>query len=113
MLYLQSLRIIRRTGAQLKLGKKDEHGLEEVPSFSSPEKGAPQVNGVLPDETTNVGTYTADDSMDIDQSMPLLQDSYQANTPQARRHNPRMSLGALEMPTDLLYLDQYHPSRVG
>ena len=59
----------RRTGKPLPQGKIDEHGLEEIPNFSSPEKPAPQVNGVDYDDTTAGATFTADDSMDIVQSM--------------------------------------------
>jgi centromere protein C len=56
----------RRTGATLKdTGIRDEHGLEPVPSFSSPEKSAPKINGV------NGGahsSYTDDVTMNIGDS---------------------------------------------
>lgn len=57
----------RRTGAQLKdTGIRDEHGMEPIPSFSSPEKGAPRTNGVVHEEEITVtATYTADDSMEV------------------------------------------------
>ena len=59
----------RRTGVQLKdTGVRDENGLEPLPSFSSPQKGAPTTNGVVHEDDTYTGTYTADDSMDVDQS---------------------------------------------
>ena len=44
--------------------------MEPIPSFSSPEKGPPTTNGVHHEETTYTATYTADDTMDIDQSEP-------------------------------------------
>lgn len=57
----------RRTGAELKdTGIRDENGLEPIPAFSSPAKSAIQPNGIIHD-----ATYSADDSMDIDQSKTL------------------------------------------
>ncbi|KAL2041617.1 hypothetical protein N7G274_005401 [Stereocaulon virgatum] len=54
----------RRTGTELAdTGVRDENGLEPIPSFSSPAKSLHQYNGVAPETT-----YSADDSMDIDQS---------------------------------------------
>ncbi|KAL9131979.1 MAG: hypothetical protein Q9217_000188 [Psora testacea] len=59
----------RRTGVELKdTGVRDEHGIEPIPSFSSPVKDGLKSNGVLHEETTYTATYTADDSMEIDQS---------------------------------------------
>ena len=59
----------RRTGIELKdTGIRDEHGMEPIPSFSSPEKGVANTNGVAHEEITYSATYTGDDSMDIDQS---------------------------------------------
>ena len=55
----------RRTGATLKdTGIRDEHGLEPVPSFSSPAKSPVKQNGV------SNGSY-ADETMDIGDSMVL------------------------------------------
>ena len=54
----------RKTGVELKdTGVRDEHGLEPMPSFSSPVKAAFQPNGINHDVT-----YTADDTMDIGES---------------------------------------------
>lgn len=59
----------RRTGAELKdTGARDENGLEPIPSFSSPANPALQPNGITLD-----ATYSADDSMDIDQSEQSLE----------------------------------------
>lgn len=53
----------RRTGATLKdTGIRDEHGLEPVPTFSSPAKSPVKQNGVpnssLGDETMDIGEST-------------------------------------------------------
>ena len=54
----------RRTGVELKdTGVRDEHGIEPIPSFSSPAKPALQANGISHDVTNS-----ADDSMDIVES---------------------------------------------
>ena len=54
----------RRTGVELKdTGVRDEHGIEPIPSFSSPAKPALQTNGISHDVTNS-----ADDSMDIVES---------------------------------------------
>ena len=54
----------RRTGVELKdTGVRDEHGIEPIPSFSSPVKPALQANGISHDVTNS-----ADDSMDIVES---------------------------------------------
>lgn len=59
--------VYRRTGVELKdTGIRDENGIEPIPSFSSPAKSGLQPKGI-----THDATYSADDSMDIDQSKAL------------------------------------------
>lgn len=57
--------LYRRTGATLKdTGIRDEHGLEPVPTFSSPEKPAPKTNGM----NGAFSSYTEDVTMDVGDS---------------------------------------------
>ncbi|KAL9104878.1 MAG: hypothetical protein Q9163_000195 [Psora crenata] len=59
----------RRTGIELKdSGIRDANGIEPIPSFSSPQKGTPRSNDVAHDETAYTVTYTADETMEIDQT---------------------------------------------
>lgn len=58
----------RRTGVTLEdTGVRDEHGMEPIPSFSSPQK----LDAIVEDgdhQDANTATYTADDSMEMAQS---------------------------------------------
>lgn len=81
----------RRTGAELKdPGVRDENGMEPVPSFSSPAKPMFQPNGITQDVT-----YSADDSMDIDQSenrvldLPRYSRAHLTDTCSHCRYDPR------------------------
>ncbi|CAF9933504.1 MAG: hypothetical protein HETSPECPRED_008670 [Heterodermia speciosa] len=94
----------RRTGATLKdTGIRDEHGLEPVPTFSSPAKSPVKQNGVpngsLGDETMDIGESTIPEPTEVRRlrtsnvKFPLPQ----ATTP--RRTNigssPRRSVGPI------------------
>ncbi|KAL8829813.1 MAG: hypothetical protein Q9191_001792 [Dirinaria sp. TL-2023a] len=98
----------RRTGATLKdTGIRDEHGLEPVPSFSSPEKSAPNVNGTNGAHSS----YTEDVTMEIGESTiaepterlrPSRTSNIKFPLPQARSplkthtgSSPRRSLGPM------------------
>lgn len=61
--------------------------MEELPTFSSPQKATTQVNGTADEESANAATYTADDSMDIDQSIHTRNKLIAANEPQASHLN--------------------------
>ena len=88
--------------------------MEPIPSFSSPEKAQPNENGVHHEKTTYTVTYTADDSMDIDQSEPTPFQSVPTPTysfvPQAQRQSQPTSSEALRM-HDSAYLDPFRPAR--
>ncbi|KAG8526357.1 uncharacterized protein KY384_000350 [Bacidia gigantensis] len=59
----------RKTGATLPdTGIRDEHGMEPIPSFSSPEKAPTQSNGIHHGDEDNTRTFTADDSMEMVES---------------------------------------------